>query len=179
MAFVLAVPVALAASRFSGVFPYSRARLFLTRRGGGGGCSVRIAIFSVAARAGMARASGLKALQRPCGARLQTFQSLVRPPPLPQPLSTPAGGIRGAQQPYSANAVCGVAFTGNGQHSNLPGTTGAWGHTDIACRHFEGWRFMVNSSTSNTQPHTVVGSPFSPGGVRGGGAVQELLHRRY
>ena len=125
------------------------------------------------------------------GQRLKTHSKALRdeiaevskpcsfPPPLPQPLSTPAGAERGAQQPYVANALSGVAFTCNGQHSNLPGTTGAWGHTDIACRHFEGWRFMVNSSTSNTQPHTVVGSPFSPGGVRGGGAVQELLHRRY
>ena len=89
---------------------------------GGVGCSARIAIFSVAACGGLARAGGLKAMQRPCGARLQKFQSLVHSPPLPQPLSTPAGGIRGAQQPYSANALSGVAFTCGRQHSNLPGT---------------------------------------------------------
>ena len=54
--------------------------------------------------------------------RLQKFQRLVLSPPLPQPLSTPAGAERGAQQPYVANAVSGVAFTRNGQHSNLQGT---------------------------------------------------------
>ena len=90
--------------------------------GESGGCSARIAPFSVAARAGPARAGGLKDIQRPCGTRLQKLQSLVHSPPLPQPLSTPAGGIRRAQQPYVANALSGVAFTCNGQHSNLPGT---------------------------------------------------------
>ena len=44
------------------------------------------------------------------------------PPPLPQPLSTPAGAERGAQQPYVANALCGVEFMCNRQRSNLPGT---------------------------------------------------------
>ena len=96
---------------------------FLARRGergvGGesGGCSARIATFLVAPCAGTARASGLKVIQRPCGTRLQKFQCLVH-----SPLSTPAGGIRGAQQPYLANALSGVAFTHRRQHSNLPGT---------------------------------------------------------
>ena len=153
-------------------------------RGESWGCILGNAIFSVAACASPIRARGPKTIQRPCGTKLQKLQGLVHSPPLPQPLSTPAGGIRGAQQPYVANALSGVAFTRNGQHSNLPGTTGAWGHTDIACVHFEGWRFTVNSSTSNTRPHTVVGSPFSPGGageglgVRVGVAAQELLHSR-
>ena len=63
-----------------------------------------------------------RAIQRPCGTKLQKFQSLVHSPPLPQPLSTPAGAERGAQQPYVANALSGVAFTCRRQHSNLPGT---------------------------------------------------------
>ena len=56
------------------------------------------------------------------GRDCRRFKVLFIPPPLPQPLSTPAGGIRGAQQPYAANALYGVAFTRNGQHSNSPGT---------------------------------------------------------
>ena len=92
LAFVLVVPVALSASRFSGVFPYSRARLFLARRGGVGGCSVRIAIFSVAACEGPIRASGSKVIQRPCGTRLQKLHGLVHSPLSPNPSPPPPGG---------------------------------------------------------------------------------------
>ena len=99
-------------------------------------------------------------MQRPCGNRLQKLQRLVHSPPLPQPLSTPAGAERGAQQPYSANALSGVAFTRNGQHSNSPGTTLAWDSNDAACVRFEGWRLTVNSTTSNTRPHRAVELPF-------------------
>ena len=91
--------------------------------GESGGCSAGIATSLIAACAGAARASGIKVIQIPCGVTLQKLQGLVHSPPLPQPLSTPAGAERGAQQPYSANALCGVAFTCNGQHSNSPGTT--------------------------------------------------------
>ena len=59
---------------------------------GDGRCGVRIAIFSVAACVGPARASGLKALQRPCGTRLQKFQSLVHSPLSPNPSPPPPGG---------------------------------------------------------------------------------------
>ena len=75
---------------------------FPARRGGrgvggeSGGCSARIAISLIAARAGVARARGPNAIQRPCGNRLQKLQRLVHSPPLPQPLSTPAGAERGA-----------------------------------------------------------------------------------
>ena len=90
--------------------------------GESGGCSARIATFSVAARAGPARAGVVEVIQRPCGKRLQKLHRLVHSPPLPQPLSTPAGAERGAQQPYAANALSGVPFTRSRQHSNLPGT---------------------------------------------------------
>ena len=46
----------------------------------------------------------------------------VFPHSLPPPSLAPPGE-RGSQQPYVANAVCGVAFTRHGQHSNLPGTS--------------------------------------------------------
>ena len=62
--------------------------------GESGGCSARMATQSIAACAVPARARGLKAIQRPCGNRLQKLQRLVHSPPLPQPLSTPAGGMR-------------------------------------------------------------------------------------
>ena len=88
-----------------------------------GFCILRIATFSVASCAVSIGARGLKVIRTPCGVRLQKLQGLVHSPPLPQPLSTPAGAERGAQQPYVANAVCGVAFTGRRQHSNSPGTT--------------------------------------------------------
>ena len=45
----------------------------------------------------------------------------VFPHSLPPPSLAPPGE-RGSQQPYVANAVCGVEFTRNGQHSNLPET---------------------------------------------------------
>ena len=64
----------------------------LSRRGGGadGRCSGRIAIFSVASCEGLARASGVKVIQGPCGFRLEKFQSLVLSPPLsPNPSPAP------------------------------------------------------------------------------------------
>ena len=120
--FVLAVPVALAASRFRILGEFSPTQAPGPFSPGGAGYILGIALFSVAACAGVARASVIKVIQRPCGTRLQKLQRLVLPPPLPQPLSTPAGAERGAQQPYVANALFGVAFTRRGQHSNVPGT---------------------------------------------------------
>ena len=82
-----------------GSFPPLTSPAFSRAAGRERRCSVRIAAFSVAARAGAARASGLKHIQRPCGTRLQKLQRLVHSPPLPQPLSTPAGAERGANSP--------------------------------------------------------------------------------
>ena len=118
-------------------------------------------MFSVAACAGAARAGVVKVIQKPCGVRLQKFQSLVHSPPLPQPLSTPAGAERGAQQPYSANALYGVAFTRNGQHSNSPGAARVWDATDAACVHFEGWRSTVNAIPLKTRPQPAVEDHFA------------------
>ena len=113
--------------------------------GESGGCSVRIATSLIAACACRTRAGGPKTMQRPFGNRLQKLHRLVHSPPLPQPLSTPAGAERGAQQPYVANALSGVAFTCRRQHSNLPGTACAGNPIDAVCVHFEGWRLTVNS----------------------------------
>jgi hypothetical protein len=53
--------------------------------------------------------------------------ALFFPPPLPQPLSTPAGAERGAQQPYLANAFAWLSSKGadnllsdRGQVGDLP-----------------------------------------------------------
>ena len=92
LAFVLVVPVALSASRFSGVFPYSHHRPFLSGGVVGGFYSVRIATFSVAACEGPIRASGSKVIQRPCGARLQKLHGLVHSPLSPNPSPPPPGG---------------------------------------------------------------------------------------
>ena len=88
----------------------------------------------------------------------------------------------------SLTTVCGQRFVWGGVHVQRPtfkpaGNHVSPAHTDAACVHFEGWRLTVNSTTSNTRPHTAVGSPFPPGGageglgVRVGVAAQELLHR--
>ena len=176
------------------------------RRGGRWVCSVRIAIFLVAACAGAARASVVKVIQRPCGMRLQKLQRLVHSPPSPP---TPLHPRRGDQ--VSSTALCGQRFVWGGVHVQRPTfklagnkrsdkRVGAafvhfegWQRTMNAAPlktrphrvvegRFEGWRLTVNSSTSNTRPHRAVGPPFPPGGagvgVRVGVAAQELLHFR-
>ena len=128
------------------------------------------------------------------------------PPSPPTPLHPRRG------DEVSSTTLFGQRFVRGGVHAQTPtfklaGNQLSLAHTAAACVHFEGgqstlkstplkprpqpavegrfegWRLTVNSFTSNTRPHRVVGPPFSPGGareglgVRVGVAAQELLYR--
>ena len=112
-------------------------------------------------------------------------------PPSPP---TPLHPRRGDQ--VSSTTLCGQRFVWGGVHAQGPtfkpaGNHVSLAHTAAARVRFEGWRFTVNSSPSNTRPHTAaspqpLSRPAPPGrageglglGVRMGVTAQKLLHRR-
>ena len=105
---------------------------FPARRGGrgvggeSGGCSARIATSLIAAYAGPAKVGGSKPLQRPCGNRLQKFQSLVHSPPSPPP---PLHPRRGEQ--VSSTALCGQRCVWGGVLAQRPTFKLAGNHVSL------------------------------------------------